>query len=548
MLSTVLSDQMIQLPPSLQAIARALIEQQPERAAAVRQIVIDAGVQPEDLSPWADFDHPVTDSYGRKLVFKAANFEIMVMSWRPGDFSTIHDHGHTQWGAVQIFGPAEHATFRWTDDQLHTLARWQVAPGDVVGVNHRLIHQMGNPTRGSFFLSLHVYGEASPIDNVTGDARIFDLAADQIQRVDGGVFFGLSDQEIKRCEAGPKGDFPTRLRHMIELSRRLRKREAAGIGSPELSSKDMIADAFSDRHHQQLLGELAARTDANGHQTHSVYWRSLTQELKVAADFQAEIKAETGSTDAFHQYAARYDALIGQPCLDSFMRRYLFFVQEKYQLDLAGQSVISLGCGTGLVEQFMQEELGVNHDNLYGIDVSPAMVNVARRRMQADVGDILQLDPSIRLWDIAYSGLNVFHYLPHEQLAEAIQRTADIIKPGGYFIGDFITPDHIRWYPNVMHSADQKIISLRTPALVEENGRVSQASDIINLDYSAGQLEVHYAGRHQRFLPPLHRVRQYFQDAFGGKVACYDAKTLEEIPDWADSCPSTRYVIVAQKG
>ncbi|MCB0638640.1 MAG: hypothetical protein KDC54_18545, partial [Lewinella sp.] len=106
------SDQLTQLPVSLQQIARQLAAQHPARAAAVRKIVLEAQVQPADLAPWADFDHPVSDSYGRKLVYKADNFEIMVMSWRPGDFSTIHDHGHTQWGAVQIFGPAEHATFR----------------------------------------------------------------------------------------------------------------------------------------------------------------------------------------------------------------------------------------------------------------------------------------------------------------------------------------------------------------------------------------------------------------------------------------------------
>ena len=196
----------------------------------------------------------------------------------------------------------------------------------------------------------------------------------------------------------------------------------------------------------------------------------------------------------------------------------------------------------------MQEDMGVSYENLYGIDVSPAMVQVARQRMQADVGDILHLDPSVRQWDVAFSGLNVFHYLPHEQLPEAIRRTAGIIKPGGYFVGDFITPDHIRWYPNLMYSDDKKIISLRTPELVEEQGRVFQASDIINLDYSSGKLEVHYAGRHRRFLPPIHRVRQYFADAFGGPVSLYDAHSLEEIPEWADSCPSTRYVVVARKG
>ena len=124
------------------------------------------------------------------------------------------------------------------------------------------------------------------------------------------------------------------------------------------------------------------------------------------------------------------------------------------------------------------------------------MVKVARKRIQADEGDVLALDPGIRMWDLAFSGLNVFHYLDHKRLEEAIQKTAAIIKIGGYFIGDFITPDHIRWYPNVVYSKDKKIISLRTPRLIEENGSMFQESEIINIDYRE-DMRINYAGKHR---------------------------------------------------
>ena len=61
--------------------------------AIARQCVLDANLRAEDLTAWADFDHPVEDSYGRRLVYDGGDFEIMVMSWAPGDFSAIHDHG-----------------------------------------------------------------------------------------------------------------------------------------------------------------------------------------------------------------------------------------------------------------------------------------------------------------------------------------------------------------------------------------------------------------------------------------------------------------------
>jgi hypothetical protein len=194
------------------------------------------------------------------------------------------------------------------------------------------------------------------------------------------------------------------------------------------------------------------------------------------------------------------------------------------------------------------KEFEADESNIYGMDLSEAMVNEARQRINADTGNVLELDPAIRKWDIAYSGLNVFQYLPHDLLEDAIARTAAIVKSGGYFVGDFITPDHMRWYPNVMFSEDKKIISLRTPNFVEENGAMFQESEILNVSFLHGNMDINYAGKHRRFLPPLHRVRSYFEKYFGGEVTLLDAVRLTEISEFADSCPSTRYVVIARKG
>ena len=81
------------------------------------------------------------------------------------------------------------------------------------------------------------------------------------------------------------------------------------------------------------------------------------------------------------------------------------------------------------------------------------------------------------MWDIAYSGLNVFQYIPAERLEEAISKTSKILHKGGVFLGDFITPDHIRWYPNFMVSDSGKTLSLRQPRLTEINGKMYQESE-----------------------------------------------------------------------
>jgi predicted metal-dependent enzyme (double-stranded beta helix superfamily)/SAM-dependent methyltransferase len=531
---------------SVKIIIQKLAEGKNLNPSRLTQLLKEANIQAEDLIQWEDFNHPPEDSYGRKLIYQGDDFEILVMSWSPGDFSTIHDHGNTKWGAVQIFGPAEHATFRLEDGQLSTVARWQVNTGDILGVSHTLIHQMGNPHTDQSFISLHIYGVQGKTDNITGDSRVFDLDKDEIQRTDGGVFFALPEAEINSVETGITSDFHTCLRHRVELSRRLLKIDK-DRKNKSTKTDNVIRKTFSIEQLPQFLSELKKNTDTNGHVQNSVYWKILSHELREASNLQDELNAGSNASDSFHQYAEMYDSLICQPMLESFMANYLAFFKENFVPDLAAKSLISLGVGTGLIEKFMLDNLGLQHNNLYGIDISESMVTEARKRIRADIGDVLTLDSSVKLWDIAYCGLNVFHYLDHTDLETAIMKTASIVKPGGWFLGDFITPDHMRWYPNVVYSTDDKVVSMRTPRLVEEDGKLFQESEIVNVDFSGEQLIINYAGKHKRFLPPLHRIRRYFENAFGGDVKLYDAHSMELIPLSADTCESTRYVVVAQK-
>jgi len=528
-----------QLPASLQKIARAMQPLLRSTPAAVRKIVLDAGVRPEDLEPWADFDHPAADSYGRQLVYNGGHFELMAMSWRPGDVSAIHDHGYAQWGAVQVFGHAEHATFRQEEGVLHTASRGMLRPREAIAVSHDLVHQMGN-TSGEPFFSLHVYGVGHQIANVTGEARVFDPLNGRVLRVDGGVFYALPPESVKYSEEGPRGDFPTRLRHLVELARRMKK-----MGHP--AADEVAALISSGDQRPDFLRFLEQIIDEKGHQTDSAAWCALNWEMREAARFQDEWLKDQRGADPFHQYAEWYDALVGKPCLDEFMAACLRFFERAYGSLLSEQRILSLGCGTGLTEEFMIRALGVPYENLEGIDVSDAMLEVAVKRIKARKGDILALEAGDGPRDLAFSGLNVFQYLDHNRLEEAIRRTAAVVRPGGYFLGDFITPDHIRWYPNVSFAADRQTISLRTPALAEEDGHIFQRSEIVNIRFQGETMRVSYAGKHRRFLPPMHRVRGYFEKAFGSQVDIYDAVTLAPVPETADSCGSTRYLVIARK-
>lgn len=536
----------VTLPASLQQLIDRLERATTPKPSEIGQFLKAAAIDPEDLAPWSDLEHPATDSYGRRLIYQSDRYEIMVMSWQPGDFSAIHDHGGTEWGAVQIFGPAEHATFRLEADQLTTLKRWVVAPGAIVGVSNALIHQMGNPTADQPFISLHVYGQNQASANITGNARLMEPIEGVIQRVNGGVFFALPESEIANREPGLQADFPTKLRHTVEYIRRLRQMEASEEASTTAKLEHAIRVLEAPDQRAALINYLQPMLDSSLHTTDSAAWRVLCHELRVAGQLQEQLRSLETADDPFANYAALYDHLVGKPCYDEFIGGYLQMAADQFDIPFSTAKILSIGCGTGLVEAQMIEQFGLNRENVYGIDLSGAMVREARKHIRADEGNILDLDPEVRKWELIFSSLNVYHYLPAEKLEEGIQRTAAILEEGGWFVADFICPDHIRWYPNVLTAPDEQIISVRTPQLVERDGLMYQESEIINVDFTTERMQVFYAGKHYRFLPPMNRVRQYFQSYFK-EVQLFDAVHLSPIPASSDSCRSTRYLVVARR-
>lgn len=308
-------------------------------------------------------------------------------------------------------------------------------------------------------------------------------------------------------------------------------------------------DYFLSAHHwPALVTFLKERIDENGHITDSRAWKKLYTSLKQAAQLQDHFRSEEKQQEPFQRYAKIYDAVIGQPCLDGFMSNYLQVVKGKYLADFSDQKILSLGCGTGLVEAHMLAVFGMNVEQIYGIDISAGMVAQARKRIHADVIDLLQFEGQSAQWDLVYCGLNVFHYLPPENLEVAIAKAASFLKAGAYFLGDFITTDHIRWYPNVIFSADEQVVTLRNPSLLAIGGKLYQESEIFNIHQEAGELWVNYAGKHRRYLPSMERVRKLFERYFKGGVQLFDAHSMDLIGPDADTCASTRYVVLARRG
>lgn len=209
-----------QLPDSIQRLIFLLSQASQITSDQAYRSLEQANIDSADLSNWETYNHAIADSYGRRLVYDGGYFEIMVMSWLPGDVSAIHDHGQTQWGAVQCFGQGIHTVYSLTGDELLTEAEMPLFPTQIVGVNHSLIHQMSNYSQERF-LSLHVYGCYDHQDAITGDARIFDLLEGKVQYTNGGVFFCLPESEITSRGQNIRSDSYTTLRHHQQMRDRL---------------------------------------------------------------------------------------------------------------------------------------------------------------------------------------------------------------------------------------------------------------------------------------------------------------------------------------
>ncbi len=270
---------MDKFPTSIVKLIEALAQKKNYKPFEIVKIVKEANVTPKDLKHWSDFNHPQTDSYGRKLVHKAPNFEIMVMSWLPGDISAIHDHGFATWGAVQVFGENEHAIFKVEEGKITTLSRSNFKYGQIVGVEHNLVHQMGNMTNENI-LTLHIYGLEETKGSVTGDANLYDIENNKIQIINGGVFYNLPTEEIAEIVNGPKADFPTRLRDIVELGNRL-----ARI-NPEDNRLEAIKNKIQSAEYCQLFNSyLSTVVDYDDVIINITQWKILMKEIEAANQF-----------------------------------------------------------------------------------------------------------------------------------------------------------------------------------------------------------------------------------------------------------------------
>jgi predicted metal-dependent enzyme (double-stranded beta helix superfamily) len=126
------------------------------------------------------------ERYSRTLLYRdpQRRFTVLLLTWRPGQASPIHDHDC--WGVVGVVrGAISEVEYDRRDGKLIKSSRKEVARrGQVTSVNppDSDVHRMANETRG-LTVTIHVYGrdmtEANVYDEETGAARRVEMVFDR---------------------------------------------------------------------------------------------------------------------------------------------------------------------------------------------------------------------------------------------------------------------------------------------------------------------------------------------------------------------------------
>ena len=124
----------------------------PEVNEWMREVEITA----DELRPRVGFKE---GAYARHRVYLCEHAELLVLCWRPGQRTPIHDHNGS-FGAVRVLQGVMWETLFEMDDSrglLYTSSR-EWTHGSVTGAGIPDIHQLGNPDiSGQDLITLHLY-------------------------------------------------------------------------------------------------------------------------------------------------------------------------------------------------------------------------------------------------------------------------------------------------------------------------------------------------------------------------------------------------------
>jgi cysteine dioxygenase len=131
------------------------------RLPDLRRLISDLKAERSEIEPYIQFSD---DRYARNLVYKSNDFECLILCWKPGQRSAIHDHANSICAVYALSGLLSADNYRKTANG-HVRADYSedFKPGSVLTIQTTEIHQVSNLQDSSELISLHFY--LGPLEN-----------------------------------------------------------------------------------------------------------------------------------------------------------------------------------------------------------------------------------------------------------------------------------------------------------------------------------------------------------------------------------------------
>jgi cysteine dioxygenase len=121
------------------------------------------GLKPErsEIEPYVQFND---ERYARNLVYKTDDFECLILCWKPGQRSPIHDHANSICAVYTVNGLLSADNYKKTANGfIRADYSEDFTPGSVLTIQTTEIHQVSNLQDSSELVSLHFY--LGPLEN-----------------------------------------------------------------------------------------------------------------------------------------------------------------------------------------------------------------------------------------------------------------------------------------------------------------------------------------------------------------------------------------------
>jgi|GEM_PF-2414013 len=96
-----------------------------------------------------------TDCHSRRVIFQNEHCEVVLIEWKPGEISELHDHGNSR-GFIRVLSGQIYQDV-YDKETKKSRMRTFHNPGDIILETPDIIHQMGNTSRDGRAATIHFY-------------------------------------------------------------------------------------------------------------------------------------------------------------------------------------------------------------------------------------------------------------------------------------------------------------------------------------------------------------------------------------------------------